>query len=269
MKWNLFISFLITALLSGLVSFTINKLYQQELSSLVLVPLIFVIVLLLFYVNERIKQIVAPNAMKVLRPILNSCARDAFEITTIHDFLIETSEDSLAAGDEVLILTNSLDAYDTTAPAVRVIARNLKDGVKYVYFLEVDEYPALLDEIDRFVGLLLREPTGLAPNLLGQHLIFYSVVEECIHNFAIVKVRGNVRGYWYITTPSNTDPKERQLVILEMRRDHRDNLLKLFQRLSKSKRIFTMERDVRDHRFALAETSARVAPQKIFPSIML
>lgn len=209
--------------------------------------LFFIIILFLIVITDQIKERLTPETPKILRNIINDCARNAFEITTIHDFLVETKEESLNAGDEVHILTNSLEGYDATRPAVKVISQNLEDGVKYLYYLPAKEFPALTDETSDFVAKIFRERSTLPPSVINSNLVFFEIDEECIYNFAIVKTKGTVRGYWYITTPSSNDPKLRQLVIMEMANSDRDRLLKLMKRFSHSRRLYPLEKGASKH----------------------
>lgn len=239
MKWatlrTLILSILFTSIILIQLAFEpiLTKLFGS-FSIVVVAILLFLALILLDVVKNRYR----PGIMDILPGILNSCARNKLEITTIDDFLQETKESSLGRGSEVHVLTNSLESYDLTLPALKVIARNLANNVKYIYYLHVGEYPQLADQKDRFVNLLLNERKDLTHDNIDSNLIFHIIDEPALYNFSIVKAQG-AKGYWYVTTVPEGSAN---LAILLLDQDNIDKLMKVFSRLSSYKKVSALRK---------------------------
>nr|AAU43685.1 hypothetical protein GZ26D8_16 [uncultured archaeon GZfos26D8]QNO53166.1 hypothetical protein NDOAJMFA_00016 [Methanosarcinales archaeon ANME-1 ERB6] len=245
LKWD-HIKIGIYGLLGGL-AVVVDKMFGH-ISTMIGLPLTILIVVLsisvIVIVMDRIKNKYQPDLQNILGKILNSCAKDPLKlkITTIRNFLDKTKEESLIMGDKVHILTNSLKTYDLTAPAVKVIADNLRDGVHYIYYLSPKKYPVLIAEKDKFVDLILKEREDLNKDHINSNLIFYTIDEKCLYNFATVTKKGATEGYWYVATlsPEESSPN---LTILTLSEDDTNELVKAFTRLrDSSKRITALEK---------------------------
>lgn len=239
------------AALSTLVLF-LQTLFDGD-GKYVRVPLVFLSLVAVIASVRYLEHRLAPPAIQTLRQILNSCAKQASRITTVAKFLTQTDEDSLISGDEVHILTNSLKGYDMTPPAMAVIADNLRDGVRYIYYLpQKSEYPGLEQEKEGFVRSV-EQASGRPNRVVEENLRIYLVEEPCLYNFAVVfrAAPSEFKGYWYITTPSPPEqsdiPKpepptvskaetdlDPSLVILRLSTEMTEDLWRLFAHLRRS-----------------------------------
>lgn len=210
----------------------INKFGEMITIMFAVIP-IFLISILIDFVKDKYQ----PEVLNILREIHNSCARDQLDITYIGGFLQETDEISLSKGDEVKVLTNSLESYDSTPPSLKVIAKNLYENVKYIYYVSPTEYPTLLDQKDEFIRLLLKENSNLDHNDINSNLIFYIINEPCLYNFSIVKNKGSTKGYWYVTTSQS---ESLNLTILTLNRDNTDKLIKVFNHLTTNRKVMAI-----------------------------
>ncbi len=262
---------LLVALLSTLVLLLQSRLAGR--SSSIQIAAVFGAMFLILFVVQFLERRFIPTPLSVLRRILNSCAREGYRVTTVRDFLTETSEEDLLRDDEVHVLTNALESYDMTPPATEVIAKNIRDGVKYIYYLPgIEEYPTLGDEKDAFVnGIHAYDPT-LSAQDIDANVLFYVINEECLYNFAIVRrrSRGTMSAYWYVTTPGpdvktqspwpgseeqrvtqSTDVEkqvDRRLVILAVDRNLCDELFRVFQELGRGRQVAALSAGLRSNR---------------------
>jgi len=245
----------VIALLSVLVLF-LQSLFTG--SAVIRIPFVFAGLFALILVARVLEERLSPQIMPVLRRLFNSCAREGSRITTVSEFLVQTDEEGLKRGDEVHVLTNSLFGYDMTPPAVQVIANNLLEGVRYIYYLPCGrEYPNIANEKDSFVKLVSDE-CHLSGNEINSYLRFLLIEEDCLFNFAVVRrtAAGTADAYWYITTPAQSPPADSEplesgplspqseaspsfknpwLIILKLHGPLADELLNVFLFLGKSK----------------------------------
>jgi hypothetical protein len=186
---------------------------------------VFVVVILVDYMEHRVR----PSVGAALGDVLRSCVRDSVDITTVAHFLADSREEDLVDGDEVHVLTNSLEGYDLSPAALRIIAENVREGVRYIYYLP--GLPTLAAEKDRFVHEITTRVAGLPATTIDERLRFYRADEDALYSFAVVSARAIHAAYWYITTPSRDGRADPELVILKLRRDLRDRVIGVMTRL--------------------------------------
>lgn len=127
-------------------------------------------------------------------------------ITTVREFLTATKEESLTAGDRVMILTNNLRNYDLLPGTVKIIADNIKEGVIYEYFLPVTNDPTLREELKSLMEALIRHDIRL--NMLKENLRIHDITDPLTYSYAIVQQNRETRAYWYVATePQQSDAK--------------------------------------------------------------
>ncbi len=195
-------------------------------------PFGFVAVFGLYYlVDNWNRHVLDINVVDKLRKIINSTSRDNSQITTIKNFLGETEEEKLDNGDIVYILTNSIRHYDTSPAAINVIAKNLSESVKYVYFVKFDDYSEFEQEKSEFITLLTRHKAITNNTILDKYLVFIGIPDPSIYNFAIVINRGATIGYWYQTIPDENEIDKNSLVITTLNPDNTTSLLNIFKML--------------------------------------
>lgn len=236
MKWA-YIQIFFYAILMGIVV-TIEVVFAALTDKLGIPLTIFIVFLsitILAFFMDLIRNKTNPKILEVLRGILNSCALQKLDFTSIRDFLKESKEGDLKRGDTVKVLTNSLENYDNTPSAINLIANNLVVGVNYIYYLPIREYEGILDQKDEFVNSLLKEREDISLKDLETNLRFHYINEKCLYNFAVVTSSGHNIGYWYVTRKSQ-DESESNLAILTLNKDNTEKLIKVFTRLSSFKK---------------------------------
>ncbi len=241
MKWTI-IKAIVVGLLSA-IAVLLKLDYAPDNSAMGFVVLVLLLSGIVA-IGDLAKEKLQPKLVESLAPLLNSCARDSLSITSVATFLEKTEEHQLAEGDEVHVLTNTLASYDSTVPALNVISENVKEGVKYIYYVSQSRFPALELEKSEFIGRL-KNDYHVKDEVLAERIQFYVFDEECLFNFAVVQARGHVTGYWYITTPPKRGATVNSLIILTLPNDHRDVLLGVFEQLrGRSKRVSCLGRDL-------------------------
>jgi hypothetical protein len=206
--------------------------FLPNFNKLILILIIFGLILSLNILEDYVTRLQAHPTF-VLRKILNSAQRETLEITTIQKFLTAAAEARLTRGDSVHILTNSLESYDLNEYYIdNALADNLKEGVKYYYYLPKDNRDRLIEEKTLLVNILVKK--GIDPTVLQDTLIFYLVDDGCMYNFATIHSKSQkqtLKGYWYLTMPSPDKAGDVNLVVLALRKDHSDELDKLLTTL--------------------------------------
>jgi adenosylhomocysteine nucleosidase len=174
------------------------------------------------------------SPINVLHRIQNFGTKKNLKSTTISKHSKTSPEEDLNSGDETLVLTNSLNTYDSTPPAVKATRENIVRGAKYSYFLPEDQLPELDAQKKHFLKQLKDGLSNEAAKALGRNIKFYSITEECIYNYAIIQKNGGLTGYWYIvaSNPSNTaDP---ELILMELEQNQNQDLMRVFDQLKRS-----------------------------------
>ena len=199
--------------------------------------IVFVVLAATNAVTDYLRKLFERDHLSALQRILASSTRESLDITTVRRFLVDTNEEALKGEAQVHILTNDLSSYDLTPPALDVIASNLIDGVKYLYYLPERDFPALKVQRNVLVEKLMGARPAPSIAQLRANLCFYPVPSPCLFNFAIVDNGRNLRGYWYLAAPTIGEEGNSDLVVIELRHDNRDQLVSVLERLRRFRQI--------------------------------
>ncbi len=202
--------------------------------SVIIFIMIFIILTLTDYIIKKLYLKITITLVK----IINSLSIEEKNVKTVQQFLTDPStiESKLTEGDEVHILTNSLENYDLSQPAIDIIAENILKGVKYIYYIPLNFYETLKEELSTLISILYNEKSIDRRQILD-NIIFYNVNIEGLYNFAYIKSKYKRVGYWYITTPSENVNEGNNLIIVELDKKDRNILIGIFKLLSKSKKV--------------------------------
>src|SRR5664280_1264217 len=219
--------------------------FLSRARSITLIIMLAIVIVAIVFVGQLIAD--RSPALSTLSSIYNSTVRQALKLTTIASFLAGGGNTEAGVGDqdEVHILTNDLAGYDLTDAALSVIAKNLCNGVRYLYYLPADSY-GLLNQATSLLTRIRSSAPDLSDRALDRNLVFYDVLEPCIYNFAVIIKHGSrgspgaTDGCWYL---AHSDPSQSngRLLIMEVSPDDADSLVRLFGILRKAPRRSALE----------------------------
>lgn len=201
-----------------------------------------------------------PVHLQTLRRILHSTSRSnttRIAWTTIPEYA--SYEDRLNDGDIVYVLTHDLYMYDCHAGALRAIALNVLEGVRYIYLLDPaasggmrDAFGAKLrTAIETEVRAYRKQGAASKVDGVGAELAcignalarveFFEIREPLLYPFSITQRPGAWGdAHWYAigrptkgASPESDDDKLRLLVVYVTNNDHIQELQNLFGELVK------------------------------------
>jgi hypothetical protein len=189
-----------------------------------------------------------PKDLARLRTILHSAVRSGYDYTTMTSVKAwANQEEKLEAGAIVFTLTHDLYIYDFVEEAYKAIARNLAEGVRYVYFLDRDTPKIQAQELTNLIVSVLKKDSGenkeqweKYQKSITKNLEFRHLRQPLLYPFSITKHPGRwAEPHWYAAEPANVNNPQRDtpLVVLNItNKEHGDELMKILEGLQKNTR---------------------------------
>ncbi len=193
------------------------------------------------YLNQRY------NPFSDLIEFMNSCLKKDIEICPLSQNTAESSENNMSKNDEIHILTNDLMNYDLKEFALTLIASNVINGVKYIYYIpnsQREDYKSFRERLCLEITRQLDKEaqSDEADNYFNSNVLFFFIPDEndLTYNFSLTLFsdpRKNT-GCWYISENDITlySAKEsvQNLVIVRMNSyDDIKRLKSLFIKITK------------------------------------
>jgi hypothetical protein len=184
-----------------------------------------------------------PQDLARLRTILHSAVRSGYDRSTITSVSAWAGQEAtLKEGAIVYILTHDLYIYDCIEEAYRATARNLAEGVRYIYLLDRDTPKSQAQELTNLILSVLKEDSNKnkmelegKKNSLKQNLEFRHLRQPLLYPFSITKYPGRwAEPHWYAAEPANINNPQNDtpLVVLNIaNREHGDALMKILEGL--------------------------------------
>ena len=171
----------------------------------IIIFVIFIISFLLSLLNDKKDWL-----LMSLVEISNNLPKGETKTTSVSDFLEHSDEEALKNGDKVIILTNDLKNYDLLPNTLNIIAKNIKEGVVYEYYLPLKHEAQLWEQVNNLASAILeRTDTSSVLNLK-----IYIVDLSLIYSFSIVEKNSLKKAYWYLSMETNC--QDANLLIVEL-----------------------------------------------------
>ena len=189
-----------------------------------------------------------PQDLARLRTILHAAVRSGYDYSTMTSVSAWANQEAnLTVGDVVYILTHDLYIYDCVEEAYKATARNLAEGVRYIYLLDRNIPKLQAQELTNLIVGVLKEDSRknkanwkINQNSIIQNLEFRRLRQPLLYPFSITKHPGRwAEPHWYAAEPANINnpQSDTPLVVLNItNREHGDELMKILEGLQKNTR---------------------------------
>ena len=209
MKRN-FIKILIVSSIMAIISILPNTLIDtgnKPLNVFICWIILVCAFLLIEFVNKKYGLFYS-NFDK-MQSILNGCLKRKIHIIALSEYFKNAKESNLSENSEVHLITNDIRNFDLTEVAIEVIAKNVWNNIKYLYYIPnntemANDYNTLIEKVTK--NIKLKNP-AISTNLLGDIIqrnlksIILPDEHEFLYNFCFIVSPNNkeIASAWYVT----------------------------------------------------------------------